>query len=62
MSDIAPLGCQSNDEKTSPPSAIGTTIVLCFILMIITTMMMDFVKHKMGLQTKQVMKLTIPGI
>jgi len=62
MSDIAPLGRQSNDEMTSPPSAIGSTTVLYSILMIITTMMMDFVKQKMGLQTNQVMKLTIPEI
>ena len=47
---------------TSPPSAIGTTTVLNSILMIITTMMMGFVQQKMGLQTKQVIKLTIPEI
>lgn len=56
------LGRQSNDEMISPPSAVGTTTVLYSVLMIITTIMMDFVKQKMGLQTKQVMNLTIPEI
>jgi hypothetical protein len=45
MRDIAPLGCQSNDEITYPPSAIGTKTVLYFIL-IITTMTMDLSNRK----------------
>jgi hypothetical protein len=46
MSDIAVLGCQSNDEITSSQCAIGTTTVLYFILMIITTMTMDLSNRK----------------
>jgi len=56
------MGHQSNDEMISPPSAVGTTTVLYSVLMIITTIMMDFVKQKMGLHNKQVMNLTIPEI